>query len=175
MPAAKKAKPGKSYSLGKKGSASDAEFDLVVPSGALCRVKRPGPMGLIKMGLLDSLDSLTSLVQTEHFDRAEGRAKLSDADAIRDFAANSEKVQAGFELIDKITCGVVIEPEISPIPLDAEGHPLPREEWDPNLTYVDSVELHDKIYIMQFVVGGTPDLESFRAERAQFMGHVPNM
>lgn len=172
MPA--KAKQEKRYGLGSKGSR-DGGVDLTVPSGSLCRVIRPGPMGLIKLGLLDSLDSLTGLVQMEHFDRVDEKPTRVQADIIKEFAANTEAVKAGFALIDKVVVGCVLQPKIHPIPLDDNGEPLPREEWDEELIYIDSVDLEDKTFIMQFVVGGTADLEQFRAERDQLMDNVPNV
>lgn len=174
MPA--KAKAKKEYGLGRKG-IGHAEMDLEVPSGALCRVKRPGPMGLIKLGLLDSLDSLTALVKTEHFDRVDNAARAKPTmDDIKEFAGNAESVKAGFDMVDKIVIGCVVAPEISPLPRHPEtGEVLPESQWDPEKTYINSVELHDKLYILQFVVGGTPDLESFRKERNQFMGDLPNV
>lgn len=173
MPA--KTKQGKQYGLGAKGGGV-GEVDLTVPSGSLCRVKRTGPQGLIKMGLLDSLDSLTGLVKTEHFDRVAGQqSAVVNTDAIKDFAKNAEAIQAGFALIDKVCVGVVVQPRIYATPLDDNGDPLPSEQWDPEKIYVDSVELDDKLFILQFVVGGTADLETFRKERAELVADVPNL
>jgi len=169
MPA--KSKKQSKYKLG--SSVSDAgAVDLPCPTGALVRVRRPGVPGLIKMGLLDSLDQLTSLVQVEHFQRVGAVDKT--AEAIQAFASDTEKVDAAFKMMHKLVVGVVIEPKVLPVPVWEEGTPQAgepmgmedREEndaaWDEDAVYVDTVDLTDMMFIMQFVVGGSNDLAAFR-------------
>lgn len=163
------AKAKKSYNLGK----NEILFDLTVPSGALCQVKRPGPMGLIQAGILDRLDVLGSLVQTEHVDRVSGQKSEEDEKAkqkrmIQELMQDKEKLVAATDLIDKVICFVVTEPKINPLP-------EPGVERDPEKVYVDSVDFEDKEFIFQFVMGGTADLATFREERQKIVGDVESL
>lgn len=54
-----------SYSLGLTGQS----FDFNLPSGNTCRMNHADLPKLIAAGVVDSIDQLTSLVQTEHVDR----------------------------------------------------------------------------------------------------------
>jgi len=50
--------------------------------------------------------------------------------------------------------------------LEPKCHNIPEEgDKDPELLYVDEVELDDKMFLFQAATGGTKDLERFRAEQ----------
>lgn len=173
-PAKKAASPANKYNMGMKSNVSESDLhDLTVPSGALCQARRPGVQGLISIGLLDSLDSLSALVKTEHFDRVEGRAKPEQSPA--DIKAG---MVAGMELIDKIALYCVLQPELKPEPdrndpkswdegAETEGE---RKGKVPGLIYVDDVDLFDKMFIMQWAAGGSEDLETFRSGWSETLG-----
>jgi hypothetical protein len=62
----------------------------------------------------------------------------------------------------------VMDPVITPIPtltVDADGV-LGEAARDPSLLYVDEVDLEDKMFILQYALGGTRSLERFRREFA---------
>lgn len=140
------------------GWATEPLMDLEVPSGSLCQVRRPGITGLIKAGLLDSLDTLTSLVKTEHVDRVErGAATTPSQDDLVNLLKDKEKLLSALELMDKVVCYVVVQPTIV-MP------PAGDVERDPASIYADSIPIDDKVFIFQFVVGGVSDLEQFRKE-----------
>lgn len=131
--------------------------DLECPSGQLCQVRRLGANGLMRAGLLDSLDSLTGLVQTEHIDRVKrGESTEVDTEAVKALVANKDKLEEAFLLADKVVIACVAQPELTPVPEDPDA---PR---DPELVYVDAVDLVDKMFIFQFVMGGSQDLQQFR-------------
>jgi hypothetical protein len=67
---------------------------------------------------------------------------------------NVEKI---LEVVDKVTCYVVIQPAVMPVPEDGA-------ERDDEFVYIDQVDLEDKMFILNFAVGGTRDLERFRQE-----------
>lgn len=172
--------------------------DLELPSGEICQVKRPGVQGLIKRGVLHSLDSLTSIVNTETIPKAEGLpATAKDAD-IEAVVNDPEKFGKMMETVDKIVSFVVTNPKVvsnfveavdeDGAPILEDGKPVMREledeekletkdEWDsehPNLplVYVDWIDAMDKMYIMNFAVGGSGDLTDFRAQTATPVGSV---
>lgn len=165
------AKSKKGYTLGRKSDI----HELTMPSGDTALVRRPGVQGLIKMGLLDSLDSLTSLVQTEHFDRVAETKK-----AVKAMSENAEAIRSGLDLMDRVVIGCVIEPKIYPVPVyppdhEKAGQEVPDDEREQSAAYVDWVDLDDKSFILQFVVGGSSDLAAFRKERDELMDDVPNV
>lgn len=175
--------PGQSrkpkYGIGK----ATAQIELELPSGNTCLVIRPGVQGLIKYGILDSLDSLTGLVQTELIDPHDPKKMQA---AVARMAERPEDLTTAMDLVDKVIAYVVQQPSVlRPIQmtvdgkpsLDADGNevPLRDSERDPEALYVDDVDLEDKMFIFQFVVGGTRDIETFRAESANMLGGVPTI
>lgn len=165
-----------------QGWGGELTIDLPVPSGALCQVRRPGIPGLIKAGVLDSLDSLTGIVQTDHIERVkEGKDPHVTAEQMKELSQNKDGLLRALTLTDKVVEYVVLQPVVlrpiirnpdtSPA-LDDNGEEmdLPTEERSPGVIYTDSISLEDKMYIFQFVVGGVTDLETFRKEFAQTLG-----
>jgi len=160
--------------------------DLELPSGELCQVKRPGVQGLIKAGVLHSMDTLTSIVQGETIPKAQGKSPVDVKAIIND----PERFSKMMEVVDKIVIHVVVEPKVvsnlvpvldekdQPV-LDNDNEPTFREleddERDENLIYVDYIDQMDKMYIMNFAVGGSADLAQFRQETEAFMGGIPDV
>lgn len=168
--------PGKSrnskYSLGSK----EILVDLEVPSGGMCQVKRVGPIELIKAGLFDRLDVLGSLVQTEHVDRVAGRApekkspEALQVQQMQELIKDKSKLLEAEKLIDQVVLHVVKQPELHAVPEQPTEDDQPRNWREPGLVYVDTVDFTDKVFIFQFVVGGSADLESFRQEFQKTLG-----
>lgn len=159
--------------------------DLELPSGETCQVRRVGVEKLMKEGLLHSLDTLTAVVEQETIPKAQGKPKVDIKAAIDD----PEKFGKMMDVVDQIVCLVVTEPKVvnhkEPI-LDGNDQPLknddgdpvmreiPDEERDEDAVYADYIDLQDRIFIMQFAVGGSADLQQFRAETATPLGSVPD-
>lgn len=173
--------PGTEYG---QGWGRELLIDLTVPSGALCQVKRPGIPGLIKAGVLDSLDALTGIVQTDHLDRVkEGKDPKVTAEEMKALARDKGRIIQALELTDKVAEYVIVQPDVvRPIERDARGNAmldddgneiaLPDERRDPACVYTDMIGLEDKMYIFQFVVGGVTDLETFRKEFSETLGSL---
>jgi hypothetical protein len=68
-----------------------------------------------------------------------------------------------FSLIDKVVLHMVIQPALKP-DRTPEGEIIPWSERDQTAVYLDSIDLHDKMFIFQFAVGGDPSLEQFRKQ-----------
>lgn len=188
-------KPAASFSGGRYAPTAwgtEPLMDLECPSGQLCQVRRPGVAGLVKAGVLDSLDSLSALVKTEHVDRVEkGKDPHVTAEEIRALANNKAGLISAMNLADQIAVYCVTQPKLEPVPLvrnpvtgepelddDMQPIEIPLEGRartrldDPSvpLVYVDQVDLMDKMFILQFVVGGVTDLESFREGFTETLG-----
>jgi len=78
-------------------------------------------------------------------------------DALEKIASDPENIAAAADMLNIICVEAVIEPKVHAVP--AEG-----EERNDELLYVDEVDLNDKAFISQFVMGGTRDLAQFRGE-----------
>jgi hypothetical protein len=174
--------------------------DLEVPSGQMCQVRVPGVVGLVKAGILDSLDSLTGLIQTEHIDRVKnGRPTSTEItpEDLKALSADKDRLLQALDLMDRVLEYAVVQPIVlRPVARDDEGKPilmwkgklnddtgeqimeelmLPDADRDPEMVYSDMVDPTDKIFIFQYVVGGVRDLETFRKEFQETLGSVESL
>lgn len=193
MPSSKSKKPQdhktKTPKYGKRWTTN--LVDLELPSGELCQVRRPGVQGLIKAGVLHSLDSLTSIVQTETIPKSDGKPVPKDQ-SIKAIVNDPAKFDKMMEQTDKIVCFVVTQPKVhsnlrpvrqlvddeldlwEDVVKDGEKvfEEIPEEDRDPELVYVDYIDAIDKMFIMNFAVGGSSDLAEFRAATQASLGGV---
>lgn len=152
--------------------------DLDLPSGENCQVRRPGVQGLIKAGVLESFDTLSNIVAGTTVPRAQGKPVVDDK-AAKDLMSDPTKFSEMMTVVDKIVLYVVTEPKLTSDKVEIKENGAPRQEGEPatgvfrdildnerdlSLVYVDYVDTIDKMYIMNFAVGGTRDLEQFRTE-----------
>lgn len=154
--------------------------ELSLPSDNVAIVKRPGPEAFLAKGLLP--DNLTPIVE-----EAIRSGKGMPQDKTDELAKDPEAILGMLDAMDRILCTVVIEPQVTyhkrPVvgedgePLkDAKGkeqmEDIPEEERDDELLYSDDVDLEDKMFIFNFAVGGTRDLERFREEHGAGLGDL---
>lgn len=161
MPKKNQSQPASNYGAG-WGGASFLK-DLDTPSGAKVQVKRVGIRGLLKAGILDSMDTLSAIVVTETIPNAEGRQRVDAKKLLGDTAKMDEML----EMVDKIVLHVVNQPKLSPRPEAEEDGTVVYEEGK---FYVDLVDIEDKMFIMNYVVGGTADIAGFREGSAEALG-----
>lgn len=140
--------------------------DLTVPSGQMCLVRRPGFEGLMKAGVLQNVDSLTQVVNEKHLKRVQGEdpsaaLEIDMSSLMKDEGAMDDVTN----VIDKVICHCVVKPEIHRTPNDVTRR-------QPGVVYADMVDLVDKMFIFNYVVGGTRDLESFRSGLGEVVGGV---
>lgn len=144
---------------------------VTVPSGNVCRVRTPGMNAFLTGGLIPN--GLMSIVK-ESMD--EGKAP--DAEAIKTLADDPARLQQILELTDLVTISCCVEPVIVAAPtevIDGKEQPLAMTDSrrDPEVLYVDDVDLNDKLFIFQFATGGTATLEQFRQEQNSGMVALP--
>lgn len=167
--------------------------ELELPSGNVALVKRPGPQALLSEGVMP--DTLMPIVQ-QAISRGKG-LKPQDID-LKDPKVIGDMLGA----MDKLMIKVVVEPKVAydkclkklddmggvtPGPAHEEWVTIPDELRDgatecPNcgqvhedgeeVIYVDEVDLDDKMFVFNYAVGGTRDLERFRSELAAGVGDV---
>lgn len=167
------------YTLGK---ASDLH-DLTLPSGATCQARRPGVQGLISAGLLDNFDELTALVQTEHIgpNSLKGTAPKVSPDDVAHVAKilneDKGKIHTAFLLVDRLAAYVVTEPKVW---VDYQFKDEPDEGFEKRAKEakeagaipVRAIDLDDKMFLLQWAVGGTSDLAEFRKGSQALMANV---
>lgn len=151
-----------------KGRTEDLSgTKLLLPSGNVCLARNPGIDAFIEQGLIPNalLPLVMDAVKTgKGLPEKELRDKMEDMDSIRDMMS----------MANACVVYCVLRPSIAALPdKDDDGN----EFWvnssgdrvkgrNPDLFYVDEVNFDDKMFIFQWVLGGTRDLERFRDQSA---------
>lgn len=160
-----------------------ARESLRLPSGNVALVRRVGPEAFMEQGLMP--DSLAPIVQKAINDKRGLPPKALDK-----ALATPDMMGQMVEMIDRLAVYAVIEPAIKmpppcltcgelntaatasvhDHPESEEGHLFEEGPRDEEVLYVDEVDFTDKVFIMNFCVGGTRDLERFRDEHSEAVG-----
>jgi hypothetical protein len=161
--------PPRTFTLG-SGSGITGPEPLTVPSGETCMVRRPGLQQLVTEGVLHDTDILTTIVQ-ENIDQAEKGVEPSEVNYL-DILKDKKKFEAMMHTTDRIVCAVVVKPKVLMVPNDVTSRrsPAPGEEA---FIYADMIDLEDKMFIVNYAVGGSRKLEPFRAGPGKDVGAVP--
>jgi hypothetical protein len=155
---------GDKYAPSTWGAVSAYE-DLEVPSGQMCLVRRPGLEGLIKAGIVSNFDMLTRLVGDQAERMKTGKEPRSDSEIMNEIMNDPEKLEEMMRVIDKIVIYCVVKPEIQTAPND----PTRRVA---SVIYDDMIDIEDKMFIMNYALGGVRDLSTFREQHSAAMGSV---
>lgn len=148
----------------KKAESSDFSVDLKVPSGNTARCRRPGLQTFIKIGIIPN--SLLAIV-TKNIDAAKKGSDPEDSvdGLVTGMMEDPAQLAQMLQLVDDITIFCVIEPQVQKVPDD------PMQRTDDAL-YVDQIDLNDKMFIFQWAVGGTSNLDEFLGESQQALGNL---
>jgi hypothetical protein len=152
---------------------------LRVPSGNVCLIKESSGLHVfVQNGSIPN--ALMPLI-----DEAMKKGKPPES-ADLSLEKNPDLLNDIVTLCDTVTLSLVLKPVVKPIPYlvnsegrvarDPEGKPIvlpssQRETGD--FIYVDEVDFEDKMFIFNYAVGGTTDLERFRQELNSSMESVP--
>lgn len=171
---AKVAAPGRRVTAAGEWSRAP-RFELPLPSGNVCLVRRPGLTELLASGVFP--DEILGIIQ-ESMDaavaRLEGREpKRTDADALNDAISDPARLRRMMDAFDIATAYAVIEPRVL-YHRTKDGEFIHPADRDPEALYTDDVDDDDKIFIFNFVSGGTSDLSRFREEQSAFMADLQN-
>jgi hypothetical protein len=148
----------------KRSSSIDTSpHPLDLPSGNTCLMKRPGIQAFITAGLIPN--PLMEVIQGMLKDAQGGKSTSADQFAA-ELTGDPDKLQAAFDLADNVTVDVVVDPVVLPVP-------PPDVEREADALYVDTIDLDDKMFILQYCMGGTADLDRFRQESDSALGSVP--
>lgn len=137
---------------------------LDLPSGNTCLVQPVGMEAFIKQGFIPN--SLLPIVQKSLAAGEAGRPdEINAGEMMAEALQDPEKLRDIFDVADAVTVYCVVEPKVHPVPEDDSS----REE---DKLYVDEIDFDDKMFIFQYAVGGSRDLEAFRAATAADVGPV---
>ena len=147
---------------------------LDVPSGKTALVRPVGMDVFMQRGMIpNSLMPLVTKAMSEN--KPMTMADIGEVD--------ESKMRDVLDLIDDVACFVVRQPKVHRAPrYNEENAPTPEEvgqvipfeeREDQTLLYVDEVDMDDKMFIFQFSVGGTRDLERFREQQAAIVPSLP--
>ena len=158
--------------------------ELTLPSGKVCLVRPVGIEAMLSQGQIPN--SLLEIVQGA-LDKGKGKKKeeVDEALLFAEVIKDPQKLQDVFRLADMITARCVEAPKVrlhtwtqedvleGRCPSEDVGVEIPESKRDPDWLYTDEVDLDDKMFIMQFAMGGTRDLERFRSEAGIDVESVP--
>jgi hypothetical protein len=134
-----------------KKKSSKQSVPLDVPSGNTALVRAPGAEEFIQMGMVPN--SLLGIIQT-----AAQKGEAPAERELQDIMEDPEKLKDMFKFVDAVTIYCCVDPVVHPTP-GAD------DEYDKDLLYVNEVDLEDKMFILQYAMGGTRDLETFRKQQ----------
>lgn len=174
----KSGNPAKQLSTSKTWKRNKGE-EIELPSGNVALVKRPGPAALLSDGIMP--DTLMPIVQQAI---AKGKG-LKPADQQK-LLEDPTQIAGMLDAMDRLMVKVVVEPKVAyhkrlVAPDQADGAKPVPEEWedipaedrdDEQFIYTDEVDLEDKMFVFQYAVGGTRDLERFRDEHSAGLGNL---
>lgn len=163
----------KSKSTGGKG------IDLQLPSGNVAKVKAIAITKLIEADIFpDSLEQLIAQKTKSDDGKDNVTAKAPEEAQVKSALSNPKELAKLMNAVDRITAMAVLEPPvllgIENVETDpekpAKWQDIPDDERDEDALYTDEIDLEDKMFIFQFTVGGSSDLDRFREQFGAHMG-----
>jgi hypothetical protein len=163
-----------------KGRIQVDGTDLVLPSGNVARVKPVSPTVFLSSGIIP--DPLTAMIrQAIHSKQGLPPSKLEK------MLSEPTQLRSTMEMFDRVLAEAVLMPHVEMPPTCTEcgeynvemqhgedTHEYEEGPRDPQVLYADEVDLQDKIFIFQWCLGGTRDLEQFRQEQQATVGTLSN-
>lgn len=166
-----------------KGKKESGNIELALPSENVALVRRLQPEAFLTSGMIP--DALSDMVS-----KAVRSKKGLPPQATKEIMEDPKKLRAAMQMMDEITCYVVVEPSCSMPPRCAvlmsgtrlcneyfdtddkrhedinhpDHHAFKEDKREADVLYVDEVSAEDKNFIFQFAMGGTADVERFRDE-----------
>lgn len=155
---------------------SKKEHELTVPSGNVCLVRRPGPALFAELSASIPNALLSEVMPLLEDAKEKGKTEGGEAlppgalNKLQDqIVDNPSMIADMIELVDAVALRCVVSPELAPVSErerilnDQELTEEEKQEKLDELLFVDEVDFEDKMFIFQFVSGGTRDFERFRS------------
>lgn len=149
--------------------------DLPLPSGNVCRARNISPQAFLSSGIIPN--PLMAIIR-----KAINEAQGLPPKELEKMMGDDKMLVAALQLFDRMLVYVIIEPVVKmPPPCrqcggyantnehsmdNPDAHRYNEGDRDPNVLYADVVDMEDKVFIAQWCLGGTSDLELFRQQSA---------
>lgn len=153
---------------------------IELPSGLTVKARNPGGLrAFLNTGLIPN--SLMGIIQ-KGLDKGSGKGIA--AEIVKDGKIDSEMLTDMMQMMDGIACKVIVEPRIYPTltendllewndnHLDDQKESVEELRQDDRL-YADELPDDDKMFLFQWISGGTRDLETFRQQHAAGVDALP--
>lgn len=128
-------------------------FEL--PSGMVVKLRNPGGLkAFVDAGTIPN--SLMPIVDNA----LKGNKTTADDIKATPEDVSLKMVEEMVNFLDVLNIKCWVEPKLNPVPEN-------DEDRDDDLVYVDEVEDMDKMFVFQWLAGGTKDLERFRQQYSQ--------
>jgi len=169
--------------------------DVELPSGLWCKAKRIGMEALVQGGKIPN--TLLPIVMEALEGGDAGRKRAEEKLRSQMSAAHIADMMAMYDSItmfvvveptirpipEKCACGsnkygeqILIPKTAEKEAFDWDNHdhgwsavPDQDREHGTGIAYIDWIDFADKVYLMNFAVGGTRDLETFRKEQSELL------
>lgn len=135
---------------------------IKLPSGLVMRLRNPGLIAMAQNGLIPN--SLMALVQ-------EGIKKGKEPEPEEVLGADGVDMAEMGQMVRTIVCSAAYEPKVLDVIDPETGEPWTKRDDDQ--VYVDDIDEMDQMFIFQWAIGGTSNLEQFRKESAAVLATVP--
>lgn len=153
---------------------------MELPSGLVVKAKNPGGMrAFLNSGMIPN--SLMAIIQ-KGLDKGSG--KNIAGEIVKDGQIDPQMVTDMMTMMDNIAVKVIVEPVIHPTLTENDrlvwndNHPDDVKDTVEQLRsddklYADELPDDDKMFLFQWVSGGTKDLETFRQQHAAGVDALP--
>jgi hypothetical protein len=156
---------------------------LPLPSGNTALVRNISPQAFLASGIIPN--PLMNIIR-----KAINEAEGLPPGKLKKMMGDDTMLVASLELFDRMLCYVLVDPpaKMPPTcrhcgeyskPNDQHNdsshenyHRYVEADRDPNVLYADIVEMDDKVFIAQWCLGGTSDLEQFRQQSEDGLASV---
>lgn len=152
-----------------KSAEVEEGVKLLLPSGNVCLARNPGLLHFIEQGKIpNALLPIVNkaIAQGKGMSAKDTQAAADDPNALADILA----------FTNEVIVASVVQPKVALPPrytakdfeddecTEEEVGEVAEEKRIDGVLYADKVDLTDKMFIFQWVVGGTRDIERFREE-----------
>lgn len=149
-----------------KKSSTRKPTRLKLPSGHVCEAVNKGFQAFVLEGGIPN-PLMPLIMDAVNSGKGLPAAKLSE------MAKDPDALASMMQMVDNIVVSSVTDPVITAVPAKVQNPDYPDDdqariepERDPELLYVDELDLEDKMFVMQWFMGGVKDLERFREQQA---------
>jgi hypothetical protein len=145
------------------------EFDVTLPSGQICRVRRLERDDLLRMDIMQYLDTFTPMLLEDSMSDEEREALMTET-----VKKNPEALQKMLKAIDKVVMVACVKPEITEDP-NLVNYGGPHDWENPNFTpvaFLQDIDTFERMAIFGAAFGQDMDALKSVLQQAEGVGRV---